>query len=308
MIKHCYKYKDILKIVSRKYLVKHCKYLIHIGGDFVMDVADLKEKAKQIRKDLVEMIYEAKAGHIGGALSSTDIMTVLYYDIMKTDSSNPALEERDRFILSKGHCVEPLYCILADKGFFSKEKLKTFSKFGSTLICHPNKKNPGIEMNTGALGHGLPVAVGMALAAKLDKKDYRVFTLMGDGEQAEGSVWEAAMAGAHYELDNLVAIIDRNKLQISGTTEHVMRLEPLEDKWTSFGWNVIAVDGNDVSALQEVFRSLPRIKGKPTLIMAHTTKGKGISFMENEAKWHHGVPSEDQMEQILKELDGEINE
>jgi transketolase len=268
----------------------------------IVDVACLREKSRQIRVDLVNMIYEAKAGHIGGALSCTDIMTVLYYSVMKVDPTNPHWQDRDRFVLSKGHCVEPLYCILADKGFFPKEKLKTFCKFGSTLIGHPNKKNPGIEMNTGALGHGLPVAVGMALAAKMDKKNYRVFTLMGDGEQAEGSVWEAAMAGAHYGLDNLIAIVDRNKLQISGGTENVMVLEPLEDKWTSFGWNVISVKGNDVAELQEVLLSLPRIKGKPTLIMAYTTKGKGVSFMENEPKWHHGVPSKEQLEQALKEL------
>lgn len=265
-------------------------------------VTYLKEKSKQIRKDLIEMIYEAKAGHIGGALSSTDIMTVLYYDIMKVDPNNPTWEDRDRFILSKGHCVEPLYCILADKGFFPKEKLKTFSKFGTTLIGHPNKKNPGIEMNTGALGHGLPVAVGMALAAKLDEKDYRVFVLMGDGEQAEGSVWEAAMAGAHYKLDNLIAVVDRNKLQISGATENIMALEPLEDKWSSFGWNVIAVNGNDIEELQKVMQGLPRVEGKPTLLMAYTTKGKGVPFMENEAKWHHGVPSEEQFKQIMEDL------
>lgn len=266
------------------------------------DVNYLKEKANQIRKDFITMIYEAKAGHIGGALSSTDIMTVLYYSILKVDPENPKMEDRDRFILSKGHCVEPLYCILADKGFFPKEKLKTFSKFGTTLIGHPNNKNAGVEVNTGALGHGLSVAVGMALAAKLDKKSYRVFTLMGDGEQAEGSVWEAAMAGVHYKLDNLIAIVDRNKLQISGCTEDVMRLESLEDKWSSFGWNVIPVDGNDVKELQEVFLSLPRVKDKPTLVMAYTTKGKGVSFMENQAKWHHGVPSEEQLKQAMKEL------
>lgn len=269
----------------------------------MVEVSCLEKKAKQIRKDLVTMIYEAKTGHIGGALSSTDIMTVLYYSVMKVDPKNPKLEDRDRFVLSKGHCVEPLYCILADKGFFEKDKLKTFSKFGSTLIGHPNNKNAGVEMNTGALGHGLPVSVGMALAAKMDNKDYKVYTLMGDGEQAEGSVWEAAMAGAHYKLDNLVAIVDRNRLQISGSTEDVMGLDPLEDKWTSFGWNVISVDGNDIGALQEVFLSLPRIKGKPTLIMANTVKGKGISYMENIAKWHHGVPNAEQMEQALKELD-----
>jgi transketolase len=268
----------------------------------VVDVSYLKRKANQIRRDLVTMIYEGKSGHIGGALSSADIMTVLYYSIMKVNPEDPKWEGRDRFILSKGHSVEPLYCILADKGFFPKDNLKTYSKFGSTLIGHPNNKNPGIEMNTGALGHGLPVAVGMALAAKMDKKDYRVFVVMGDGEQAEGSVWEAAMAGAHYKLDNLVAIVDRNKLQISGNTENVMGLEPLEDKWQSFGWNVISVDGNDVGKLQEVLLSLPRVKDKPTLIMAYTIKGKGISYMENQAKWHHGVPSEEQFKLALKEL------
>jgi transketolase len=279
-----------------------------IGGKLMVDVASLEAKARQIRKDLVTMIYEAKAGHIGGSLSSADILTVLYYSIMKIDPQNPKWEDRDRFIMSKGHSVEGLYCILADKGFFPKENLKTFSKFGSTLIGHPNNKNAGIEMNTGALGHGLPVAVGMALAAKMDKKDYRVFTVMGDGEQAEGSVWEAAMAGAHYKLDNLVAIVDRNKLQITGNTEDVMSLESLEDKWASFGWNVIPVEGNNVEKLQEVFLSLPRVKGKPTLVMAYTIKGKGISFMENVAKWHHGVPSEEQMKQALVELgDVKIN-
>lgn len=272
------------------------------------DIVYLQDKARQIRRDLVTMIYEAKAGHIGGSLSSTDIMTVLYYSIMKTDPQNPKWEDRDRFILSKGHSVEAYYCILADKGFFPKEKLKTFCSFGTTLIGHPNNKNAGVEMNTGALGHGLPVAVGMALAGKMDKKAYRVFTLMGDGEQAEGSVWEAAMAGAHYKLDNLIAIIDRNKLQISGSTEDVMSLEPLEDKWTSFGWNVVSVDGNSVEELQEVLEAAPGVPGKPTLIMAYTTKGKGISFMENVAKWHHGVPSNEQYKQALRELGGEDNE
>lgn len=274
----------------------------------MVEVNFLEGKAKQIRRDLVTMIYESKTGHIGGSLSCTDIMTVLYYSIMKIDPQNPKWSERDRFILSKGHSVEGLYCILADKGFYPKEKLKEFSKFGSTLIGHPNNKNAGVEMNTGALGHGLPVAVGMALAAKMDKKDYRVFTIMGDGEQAEGSVWEAAMSGAHYKLDNLIAIVDRNKLQISGSTEEVMSLESLEDKWASFGWNVIAVDGNDVEKLQQLLSSLPQEKGKPTLVMAYTTKGKGISFMENQAKWHHGVPSEEQFKQAMKELGGKVDE
>lgn len=266
------------------------------------DTIFLETKATQIRKDLLNMIYEGKGGHTGSSLSCTDILTVLYYSTMNIDSSNPKWEGRDRFILSKGHAVESYYCILADKGFFPKEELKTFSKFGSRLIGHPNNKVPGVEMNTGALGHGLSISVGMALAAKMDEKPYRVFTLMGDGEQAEGSVWEAAMAGAHYKLDNLIGIIDRNKLQISGCTEDVMSLESLEDKWRSFGWEVVKVDGHDYKQLQSAFNSAPGVKGKPTLVMAYTTKGKCVSFMENVAHWHHGVPTSEQLEQALGEL------
>jgi transketolase len=262
----------------------------------------LEKKATQIRMDLLKMIYEGKTGHTGSSLSCTDILTVLYYSVMNIDPSNPKWEERDRFILSKGHAVEGFYCILADKGFFPKEELKTFSKFGSKFIGHPNNKVPGVEMNTGALGHGLSISVGMALAAKMKGKAYRVFTLMGDGEQAEGSVWEAAMAAAHYKLDNLVGIIDRNKLQISGSTETVMALDCLEDKWRSFGWEVISVDGHDYNSLQRVLSSSPSVKGKPTLVMANTTKGKDVSFMENVAHWHHGVPTPEQLEQALGEL------
>ena len=262
----------------------------------------LKKKAAQIRMDLLQMIYEGKTGHTGSSLSCTDILTTLYYGVMKLDPGNPKWEERDRFILSKGHAVEGYYCILADKGFFPKEELKTFSKFGSRLIGHPNNKVPGVEMNTGALGHGLSISVGMALAGKMNGKAYRVFTLMGDGEQAEGSVWEAAMAGAHYKLDNLVAVIDRNKLQISGNTEDVMALECLEDKWRSFGWEVTAVDGHDYKQLYEVLSSATKTEGKPTLVMAYTTKGKDVACMENVAHWHHGVPTEEQLELALKEL------
>ena len=192
-----------------------------------MNMTELKAKAAQIRMDLLNIIHTAKTGHTGGSLSNTDILTALYYRVMKLDPANPKWEERDRFIASKGHSVESLWSILADLGFFPKEELLTYSQFGTRLIGHPNNKVPGIEMNTGALGHGLPIAVGMALAAKRDQKSYRVFCLMGDGEQAEGSNWEAAMAGAHYKLDNLVGIIDRNRLQISGTTEEVMGLEPV---------------------------------------------------------------------------------
>jgi len=266
------------------------------------NVESLKKKAAQIRMDLLQMIYEAKTGHTGGALSCTDILVALFYGVMKVDPANPKWEDRDRFILSKGHSVEGYYSILGDLGFFPKEELKTFSKFGSNLIGHPNNKVPGVEMNTGALGHGLSISVGMALAARMKGKGYRVFTLMGDGEQAEGSVWEAAMSGAHYRLDNLVAIVDRNKLQISGCTEDVMALESLEDKWRSFGWEVVAVDGHDFHQLLNALGDIPKVQGKPTLVMAYTTKGKDVSFMENVAHWHHGAPDREQMEQALREL------
>jgi transketolase len=266
------------------------------------DIVFLKNKARQIRKDVINMIYIAKTGHTGGSLSDTDILTVLYYNIMNIDPSNPKYEDRDRFILSKGHSVESFYCILADKGFFPKEELRTFSQFGSKLIGHPNNKVPGVEVNTGALGHGLSIGVGMALAAKMNKKSYRVYTVMGDGEQAEGSVWEAAMSAAHYKLDNLVGILDRNKLQISGCTEDIMGLEPLSDKWRSFGWEVVEVDGNNVEELLKTFKSLPVKRDKPTIILAHTIKGKGVSYMENVAKWHHGVPSDEEYKTAINEL------
>ncbi len=262
----------------------------------------LAKKAAQIRMDLLKMIYEGKTGHTGSSLSCTDILTTLFYAVMKVDPANPKWENRDRFILSKGHAVEGYYCILGDKGFFPKEELMTFSKFGSRFIGHPNNKVPGVEMNTGALGHGLSISVGMALAAKMNGCAYRIFTLMGDGEQAEGSVWEAAMAGAHYKLDNLVAVIDRNKLQISGSTEEIMALEALEEKWRSFGWEVIAVDGHDYKQLYEALSATHRVLEKPTLVMAYTTKGKGVSFMENVTHWHHGVPTTEQLETALKEL------
>ena len=270
------------------------------------DIHFLQKKAAQIRMDLMRMVYEAKTGHTGSSLSETDILTVLYYSVLRCDPANPGWEDRDRYIQSKGHAVEALYCILADRGYFPKEELKTFSQFGSPFIGHPNRKVPGIEMNTGALGHGLAVGVGMALSAKLDHKDYHVYVLMGDGEQAEGSVWEAAMAAANFNLDNLTGIIDRNKLQISGRTEDVMGLEPLGDKWRSFGWDVLETDGHDVARLQDVL-STPRQDKKPRLVMAHTTKGKGVSFMEDAAHWHHGVPTEEQYRQATAELEKEAH-
>ncbi|MCL6572444.1 MAG: transketolase [Bacillus sp. (in: Bacteria)] len=270
------------------------------------EITFLKRKAAEIRMELLTMIYEARTGHTGGSLSSTDILTVLYYKVMNIDPSNPKWANRDRYIQSKGHSVEALWTILADKGFFPKEELKTFSQFGSRLIGHPNNKVPGIEMNTGALGHGLPISVGMALAAKMDGKSYKVYTLMGDGEQAEGSIWEGAMAAAQYKLDNLVAIIDRNRLQITGSTEDVMGLEPLGDKWRSFGWEVVEVDGNDIEQLVKVFATTPRVAGKPTMIVANTVKGKGISFSENQVAWHHKVPTEEQFNLAIDELSKQL--
>lgn len=265
---------------------------------------NLKKKALETRIQLLEMIYRAKGGHTGGALSSVDILVALFYGVMRFQSSNPKWELRDRFILSKGHSVEGYYAILSDLGYFPNEELKSFSQYQSRLIGHPTVKVPGIEMNTGALGHGLPVAVGMALAGKMDGLKYNVYALLGDGELAEGSVWEAAMAGGHYKLDNLVGIIDRNRLQISGNTENIMGLEPLNEKWASFGWDVTEVDGHNIEIL---IRELKKTAaGKPRMLIADTVKGKGISFMENNPKWHHGVPDESQLKQALNELNAEI--
>ena len=268
---------------------------------------ELEKKAKEIRRNLLEMIYQANSGHTGGSLSSTDILTVLYYHILRVDPKNPKNPKRDRFVMSKGHSVEGLYTILADKGFIPKEELKTFSRYKSRLIGHPSVKVPGIEVNTGALGHGLSCSVGMAIAAKKDDCDCKVYCLMGDGEQAEGSVWEAAMAASHYKLDNLTAIVDRNYLQISGNTEDIMGLDNLGERWRAFGWQVIRCDGHDISALLEAFATPPEI-GKPKLILARTIKGKGIDFMEDVARWHHGVPSEEQYTKAMAELGAENEE
>ncbi len=266
------------------------------------NLEDLTTKATAIRIKLIKMIKTANTGHTGGALSSVDILVSLFYRIMNFDVSNPNWIERDRFLLSKGHSVEGYLCVLADLGYFPESELDTFSAYKSRLIGHPTRKVPGIEMNTGALGHGLSVGVGMAIAAKKLGQKHRVFTLMGDGEQAEGSIWEAAMAAAHYKLGNIVAIIDRNYLQISGNTEDVMSLDSLEEKYSSFGWNTINVAGNSISELCQTFESIDYSGTKPTAIIARTTKGKGVSFMENNAKWHHGVPKDDEYAAALNEL------
>ena len=262
----------------------------------------LERRAIQLRKRLLEIIVGAGAGHTGGGLSCLDILNVLYNHVLNVSPENFSDPNRDRYVQSKGHCVEALYTVLSDRGFFPAEDLETVCRYQSHYVGHPTRHIPGIEMNTGALGHGLPICIGMALAAKMDDAPYRVFTLLGDGELAEGSNWEAALAAAHYKLDNLVAILDHNTLQITGHTREVMSTEPLAEKWRAFGWNVRAIDGHDYGDLITAMTE-PAIPGKPTFIIANTVKGKGVSFMENVAKWHHGVPSESELRQALAELD-----
>lgn len=262
---------------------------------------DLKRLANQRRADAVTMITLAGTGHIGGAMSCLDILTCLYYQVMHIDPKQPGMPERDRLILSKGHSVEGLYAILADLGYFDKKELQTSAQEGSRLISHPHNKVPGVEMCTGALGHGLSIGVGMALAAKRTGMDYRTFVIMGDGELAEGSIWEAAMAGAAYDLDNLYAIIDRNRLQISGSTEDVMPLEDLRAKWEAFGWDVWEIDGHNMEALVSYFNT-PREKKAPHCLIAHTVKGKGLPFAEDRAEWHHHVPTEEQLQEAYAAL------
>ncbi len=268
-----------------------------------MQIPDLERKSIEYRKTILASIAQAGAGHTGGSLSCTDILNVLYNAVMRVDPHNPNWTGRDRYIHSKGHSVEALYTVLADKGFFPAEELATMGRGGSHWVGHPTRKVPGVEQNTGALGHGLSVAVGMAIAARLDGLAHRVFTLMGDGELTEGSIWEASMSAAFYQLDNLVVIIDRNTLQITGRTENVMALEPLADRFAAFGYAVRTVDGNDVAALVDVFSQTPFEPGKPNLVIAQTTKGKGVSFIEDAADWHHHVPTAAELATALAELD-----
>ena len=265
---------------------------------------DLKALAYELREDTIDIIMSGKAGHIGGDMSVMEILTELYFDQMNISPENMDDPERDKFVMSKGHSVEAYYAVLAKKGFLDRDDvIENFSKFGSKYIGHPNNKLPGIEMNSGSLGHGLPVCVGMALAGKMNHQDYRVYTVMGDGELAEGSVWEGAMAGSHYKLDNLCAVVDRNRLQISGNTEDVMAHDDLHERFASFGWHVIDVaDGNDIDQLKVAFDEAKETKGKPTVLIANTIKGKGSSVMENKANWHHKVPSEEELAQIKKDL------
>jgi len=265
-----------------------------------MHLSELKDRSRQYRIDLLKTIFNAKAGHTGGCLSIVDILNVLYNHVLQGKWEDPT---RDRYIQSKGHAVEALYVVLADKGFFPKEELKTLGKYKSRLIGHPTKKVPGMEQNTGGLGHGLSISCGTALGAKKSHLNTNVYTVLGDGEMAEGSNWEAMLFAAHNKLDNLCAILDYNKLQITGPNAEVMNLEPLRQKIESFGWEVQEVDGNCIEELVNAFNKLPFAKGKPSFIIAHTVKGKGVSFMEHNKKWHHGVPSEQELDRALKELE-----
>jgi transketolase len=260
----------------------------------------LKAQSTEIRRSVVEMIGRARLGHIGGDFSVTDILTTLFFAVLKLDPARPQAPLRDRFILSKGHCAAALYSTLAMRGFFPTGMLKTFVQPLSILNGHPNRKVPGVEANTGPLGHGLPIGVGGAVAAKLQKASWRVFVTLGDGELQEGSNWEAAMWAGHRRLDNLTAIVDRNRLQQGARTEDTNQLEPLADRWRAFGWEVIVCDGHDHSALYAAFQSAR--DGRPRCVIANTIKGKGVSFIEDRVEWHHKVPSPEQVELALKEL------
>lgn len=266
---------------------------------------ELQLKSVEYRMKLLKYIKAAGAGHTGGSLSCTDILNVLYNDVLNVGSENFQDKNRDRYIQSKGHSVEALYVVLADKRFFPESELETMCGYQSKYVGHPTRKVNGIEFNTGALGHGLPLGAGIALGAKKDQAGYRVYTLLGDGELAEGSNWEAAMFAAHNNLDNLIAILDHNGLQISGTNREVCSPYPIDAKFEAFGWSVVQVNGNSVPELRNVFRQIPVQAGKPTLVIANTIKGKGVSFMENQKKWHHGVPTDEQYRQALQELEQE---
>ena len=268
-----------------------------------MDIEDLKMKANEIRKDIIEEVYNAKSGHPGGSLSIADIMAVLYFNELRIDEKNPRWEERDRLVLSKGHCSPALYAALAERGFFDKEDLKSFRKIESNLQGHPDlNKVPGVDMTSGSLGQGLSIANGMAIAGKMDNKDYRVYTILGDGEIEEGQIWAAAMTANKYKLDNLCVIVDNNNLQIDGTIEEVMSSYPIDEKFKSFGFNVLTIDGNNIEEILSAFEIAKQTKNKPTCIIAKTIKGKGVSFMENKAEWHGKAPNEEEYEEAMKNL------
>ena len=266
-------------------------------------ILKIQKKTKFIRRKIIEILAEAGGGHYGGSLSPVEILTCLYLNILRIDPQRPNWVDRDRFILSKGHACAAFVSILAEIGFFRTELLDTFNKLDGPFGMHPDMhKIPGCDMSTGSLGHGLSVGVGMALAGRLDNRDFRVFVLVGDGECQEGSIWEGAMAAAHYKLDNLIAIVDRNKLSMDGSTEEIMALEDLDKKWEAFGWVVQEIDGHDIEAILGVLESIPFEEKKPSVVIANTVKGKGISFMENRYKWHYREAAEEQTRQALREL------
>ena len=269
-------------------------------------IRELEEKARHIRKMIIEMIARAGSGHPGGSLSSADILACLYFSVMRHNPQDPHWPERDRFHLSKGHCCPVLYAVLAEAGYFPKSELANLRKMGSMLQGHPDCHTPGIEVCSGSIGQGLSVALGMSLAAKIDDKDYRVYCLMGDGEIQEGNIWEAAMAAAHYKCDNLCAILDYNGFQIDGRVAEVMGVEPLAEKWRAFGWYALEVDGHNMAAIHKAFDIAKKIKEKPTIVIAKTIKGKGVSFMENIADFHGRAPSQDEAGLAIRELNGEV--
>lgn len=271
------------------------------------EVKKLELMSLKIRRHIIEMLAKAGSGHPGGSLSSADIMTALYFGALRHDPKNPEWKERDRFHLSKGHACPALYAALAESGYFPTDQLLSLRKIGSILQGHPSAETtPGVDVSSGSLGHGLSVACGMAIAGKLNKQDYQVFCLLGDGEMQEGMIWEAAMFAAHYKLDNLVGIVDHNGMQIDGWIDDVMNLKPLENKWEAFGWKVFEVDGHSVKDLIKSFEKAKEIKGRPSLIVANTTKGKGVSFMEDNVEFHGRAPKPDETEKALAELDAEL--
>ena len=273
----------------------------------ITDIKQLQEKAKEVRKGIIEAVYSNKSGHPGGSLSIADIMTVLYFNQMNIDEKNPKWEDRDRLVLSKGHCSPALYSCLANRGFFDVEKLKTFRNINSNLQGHPDmNKVPGVDISSGSLGQGLSCANGMAIAGKMDNKNYRVYCILGDGEIEEGQVWEAAMASNKYKLDNLCVIVDNNNLQIDGTIEEVMSSYQIGEKFKSFGFQVINIDGHNIQEIIDAFDVAKNVKDKPTCIIAKTIKGKGVSYMENDVKWHGIAPNEEQYQLAMKELGGAI--
>lgn len=273
-----------------------------MGKNKKLSIEELEAKARQTRRLIIQMLAKSGSGHPGGSLSATDLVVALYSNVLRFDSSNPQWPDRDRFHMSKGHCCPLWYAVLAQSGFFPEEELMTLRTMGSILQGHPVRITPGVESASGSLGQGLSVGLGMSLAARLDKKDYRVYVLLGDGETQEGNVWEAAMAAAHFSCDNLCAILDYNGCQIDGRCEDIMGLEPVAAKWQAFGWNVIEIDGHDMRQILSAYDSAQKMKSKPTIIIAHTIKGKGVSFMEGVIGFHGKAPTPEEAQKALKEL------